>query len=91
MSKLSQNINAAVVTIPCGVPTRWNSYINCAHKVYQARSKIDDYLYSASCDGDIVASLQPRLNHLTQGAYRVVHDSIVLLQPLCHVTIDEEA
>lgn len=90
LSKISQQFRDKVGLIACGVPTRWNSYLDSAFQVYQARSKIDSYVNSSTCAPSLASALRARVDLLSNGGYRVLHDLVVFLKPLMDLTIDEE-
>lgn len=90
LTKLSQKFQSQVGTFVRGVPTRWNSYINSARSVYEARSKIDAFMHSQHCDGKYAEALDIRVSKLHQGGYQILHDLMVLLQPFCDLTVSEE-
>lgn len=89
-TKTSQKLRAAIGNIPAGVVTRWNSYLMSAVAVYDARMKLNEYVSSVRCASDVAKMLQPRLDYLNKGGFRVLHDVSVVLKPLADLTIDEE-
>lgn len=90
LTKVSQKVRSAVGNIPAGVCTRWNSYLNSAMVVYNARAKFDEYVNSASCSSSIAPVLRCRIEFLAQKGYRILHDMVKFLKPLMDITIDEE-
>eukprot|EP00171_Calliarthron_tuberculosum_P001259 IDg1259t1 len=89
-SKISQKFRSCVGNIPAGVHTRWNSYLNSALAVYNARVKLTEYVNSADCTGDAAVNLRTRVDYLAKSGFRLLHDLVVVLQPLMNLTIDEE-
>lgn len=81
ITSISQKLLQAIGNINCGVLSRWNSYLNSAEKVLQARSKIDSYTNSAECGGGKAVNIRMRSDYLDRWGYRTLLDVLILIKP----------
>lgn len=90
-AKTSTKLRKFTGSISMGLVTRRNSYLMSALAVYNVHGRLNEYVGAPGNKGDIAAMLQPRLDHLNRGGFRVLHDICALVKPLGDITIDEEA
>lgn len=88
--KTSQKLRAAIGNIPAAVITRSNSYLSSGAAVYNARTRINDYVTSTSCSSDIAKGLRPHVYYLNKIGFCVLHDVSIVLKTLADLMIDEE-
>jgi hypothetical protein len=91
LAKTSSSFHHAVGTIPVGVITRWNSFIESAAKVVLKRDDIIAYHRQLPRNSNQAPMLEPHLLQLENfGGFTSLRDMVVLLEPLMSITIEQE-
>lgn len=91
LTKVSHAFHHAVGSIPVGVVTRWNSYIDSASKVVSKRAEIIAYKNQLPPNNRQAPMLEPHLRSLEDfGGFTALRDLVVLLEPLMQIAIEQE-